>query len=363
MKKLLTKTEIKFIEGEIEYEFKNDSLLIQAFTRKSYGIENHVPYNDIFKIIGDSIIRTLNVKDAHQSIINELNFTENYCEMKNELFNMGFNTFEQFVNEEFITKYGSDNYFARCIKQKNFENYLLLNKSDINNNVKTHDDVKAELFKAIIGAIAVDSNWDFDALYKTYKAMKIEESLVIGKEHFDYVSLVQKWYYGYSKETIECKYKQENNIHNCTIVLMYEKEKHSFTGVGKSKKEARQNCCKEICNSLNIINTPRKKDQIAIYLSDTSIINPVNRIQELYQHKLIPNPVYEFETVYDNDGNPKWKSYLKLKVTILSTNQIIDKFESTLQNSKKDSKLVVALSFLQLIKELIKIDEDFNITD
>ncbi len=368
MRKNLTRTEIKFIEGELEYKFKNEKLLVQAFTRKSFGIENQVPYNDFLKLIGDSIIRMLNIKDAQNSIIRttintEMNLIDNYHEFKNALSNMGFNTFEQFANEEFVKKYGSDNYLADCIKQKNFENYLLLNRSDINNDVKEHYDVKAELFKSIIGAVAIDSNWNLDVLEQVYIMMKIEESDIIGKEYFDYVRLVQKWYYNYAKGTIECKYSKVDNVYSCTINLIYDNKKFSFNGIGNSKKEARQICCKEITNILKIKNIDSKKDQIAMYLSDTDITTPVNRIQELYQHKLIPNPVYEFETVYDNDGNPKWNSYLKLKVKILSTNQIIEKFESTLQNSKKDSKLVAALCFLQFIKELIKNDLDFIVLE
>ena len=45
--------EIKFIQDQIGYTFKNQELLVQAFTRRSYSMEKGGQDNEVLEFIGD----------------------------------------------------------------------------------------------------------------------------------------------------------------------------------------------------------------------------------------------------------------------------------------------------------------------
>lgn len=48
---------------------------------------------------------------------------------------------------------------------------MYLGDSDIDNNVVTQDKVKADLFEAILGAIAIDSDWNADEIQNSVSTM------------------------------------------------------------------------------------------------------------------------------------------------------------------------------------------------
>ena len=48
--------EIKFIQDQIGYTFKNQELLVQAFTRRSYSMENGGQDNEVLESIGDKAL-------------------------------------------------------------------------------------------------------------------------------------------------------------------------------------------------------------------------------------------------------------------------------------------------------------------
>ena len=78
-------------------------------------------------------------------------------------------------NEAELTKiranYVNKSALAHCIDILNLDDYLLLGKSDEKNEVWRNEKVRCDLFEAIIGAIAVDSEWDFKQIEKSCKTM------------------------------------------------------------------------------------------------------------------------------------------------------------------------------------------------
>lgn len=58
----MTKEELATIEERIDYYFQNEDLLLQAFTRKSYAMENGGCDNEILEFIGDKVLDLIVVK-------------------------------------------------------------------------------------------------------------------------------------------------------------------------------------------------------------------------------------------------------------------------------------------------------------
>ena len=52
----MTKEELATIQERIDYYFQNEDILLQAFTRKSYAMENGGCDNEILEFIGDKVL-------------------------------------------------------------------------------------------------------------------------------------------------------------------------------------------------------------------------------------------------------------------------------------------------------------------
>ncbi len=60
---------------------------------------------------------------------------------------------------------------AKRIEELGFAALLLMSKSDIKNKVIDEMSVKEDVFEAIIGAVVLDSGWDFSTVQSVVEAM------------------------------------------------------------------------------------------------------------------------------------------------------------------------------------------------
>ena len=156
----------RIIYSETGYTFNSSSILNQVFRRSSFAAENGQSSNEIFEFIGDQVLSFYVVKIITErcgslSLLGDYTFRiseKQFTRIKQAL-----------VNNETL---------AKIIDEWDIAKYLLLGKSDIKNEVVKESKVKADLLEAIIGAIAVDSNWDSNTLQVAVsKALKTDEIL------------------------------------------------------------------------------------------------------------------------------------------------------------------------------------------
>ena len=139
----------KIIEERTGHCIKSTCILNQIFRRSSLAAEIGQSSNEIFEFIGDDALSHYVVKAVAKRCgginlalgdytfkIRESNFTQ----IKQEL-----------VNNRSL---------AKIIDEWDIAKYLLVSESDIKNNVINEEKAKADLFESIIGAIAVESEWD-----------------------------------------------------------------------------------------------------------------------------------------------------------------------------------------------------------
>ena len=148
------------VESQIGYEFKNRLLLQQAFTRKSYTQETHDgENNEVLEFIGDKVLDLVIVKVL----------TEYYGEINND------KEYECEHNEGKLTEFKKhlveSKMLAERIDEMGFADYLIMGKGDIKNNVQNETHVKEDLFEAILGAVALDSDWEMDSMQDAVEMM------------------------------------------------------------------------------------------------------------------------------------------------------------------------------------------------
>lgn len=159
------------VQEKIKYYFNNIDLLLQAFTRSSYSTQYGGENNEVLEFIGDRVLDFYVVKTladrfgfmkSQSDYYDKDNDNEEFCIVarKNE------SDFTE-IKKQIV----SNETLARRIDSLGFAKYMYLGDSDIDNNVFLQEKVKADLFEAILGAIAIDSDWDEKLLQNSTEYM------------------------------------------------------------------------------------------------------------------------------------------------------------------------------------------------
>lgn len=156
----------RIIEEKTGYAIKSKVILNQIFVRSSFATENGQNSNEIFEFLGDQVLNYYVVKIISRRC-GSLSLTDGYT------FRIRENKFTQIkqslVNNEALSK---------IINEWDIAKYLILSKSDIKNEVYNELKVKADLFEAVIGAIAVECKWDSQILEAVVlKALNIDAKI------------------------------------------------------------------------------------------------------------------------------------------------------------------------------------------
>lgn len=303
------------IEQLIGYEFDNRLLLQQAFTRKSYTNETHDgDNNEVLEFIGDKVL-DLAVVRALSEYYGEIN---------------GRNEFACDINEGKLTelkkRFVESKMLAHRIDELGFAQYLIMGKGDKKNNAQDDMHVKEDLFEAILGAVAIDSDWDMTAMQDAAELMlDIDFYLDKGFDGEDnYVSLVQQWCQKENGELPGYRYYNSRNDYRCHChyglqvgnrrrVEGGEGEKvcelcidggEPFVGFGGSKSEARM-IAAEL--AYNYLDEEGLLFTMADEIDEPSLEKAISQLQELAQKGYYSMPEYEFEEKHDSDGNPYWR--------------------------------------------------------
>lgn len=156
----------KIIYEKTGYYIRGNCLLSQIFTRRSYSAEQGGENNEILEFIGDHILSYYVVK----IIANHYGALNSDCEYK---FRVRENNFTA-LKQELI----SNKTLAKIIDEWAIAEYLIVGKNDYLNEVDQQVKVKADLFEAILGAIAVGSKWNPEVLEKAVNQMlSIDEKI------------------------------------------------------------------------------------------------------------------------------------------------------------------------------------------
>ena len=102
------------------------------------------------------------------------------------------------------------------------------------------------------------------------------------------------------------------------------------------------------------------KSTLARLINGFSKENAVNILQMLAQKKLIDEPIYSFNTTYDENGNPIWECSINLGVRLIETNEFY-LFPPLVKSVKKEAKKFVAWHALIFIKKVLDSNDEFEI--
>lgn len=345
--------ELQFIQDQIGYTFKNVDLLQQAFVRRSFSEENGGENNEVLEFIGDKVLDLFVVK---------LLATQ-YGSMTGQ--SGDWNEFACQKTEAQLTEIKKllvqKKTLAARIEVLGLADYLIMGQGDIQKHADEEYSVREDLFEAILGAIAIDSNWDMAALENAVEIMLAPDSILTDDSALDYVSLIEEWtsvrkndipLYHFDQRDYQITWYNKFDFEGISqhldffdplisttkfhCLLKISDDLPVFRGFGCSQSEARKNVCKlayeHLCrNGLWL--------SIGDEIEDPSRDASINQLEILARRGYFSIPSYDFKESYDPNGNPIWHCTCRISEETQS-------FCET-SSSKKDAKKSAAYKMLQ----------------
>ena len=351
--------DLQFIQDQIGYQFKNPDLLQQAFVRRSYAQENGGADNEVLEFIGDKVLDI--------SVVRYL--TDRYGYMASECDNYDSDKeWDEFYSElsegkltDLKRRLVEKKMLAHRIDILNFSDYLIMGNGDEQNNINKERSVKEDLFEAIMGAVALDSNWNFEDIQTVFNFMLDPDTELAEDGDENYVGLIQNWVTKFNPSHVPLYYSKkfsyqaswnmsfnrvsQNNIPSSEVhrmqyscLLKIHDDEPIFRGFGASKSEARKAVCKV---AYDYLKRNGKLGSIKTEIENPNKADAINQLETLARRGYFSIPSYDFSVEYDNDGNPIWTC----ECTIAEYTRI----SSAVSSSKKGAKKAAAYRMLQQI--------------
>ena len=324
----MDKLPIKDIQETIGYQFKNKRLLEQAFVRSSYANE-HPDFEDNEKLefFGDAALDYYVTRCLYEEFSDKTKDGQ----------------FKSSKSEQELTEIKSYNVdteaLAHCIEITGFQDYLLMNESDIKNNVQNQQSVMADLFEAILGAVVVDSDWDLKKISIVCKSM-----MKLINYEINYIKWLRHWCAergyieprfmpkidffrmqldsqpyinsaafqlhsnplyidGFPFNSKRTRFEDRDRTEQITGAYLYIKELDLHTDSDlRYEYAAYMECAKKAYDYIQDL-------EIKEAIGEPNINDAVNQLNVLYQKGYIHEPLYDFGETYDENGNPIWTCY------------------------------------------------------
>ena len=316
--------DLQLIQEQIGYGFDEEKLLRQAFTRKSFSEENPgTQNNEVLEFYGDKALEFVVMKKLSRQY-GKITDNGKYASKKTE--GQLTDIKKKLVNKSML---------AHRIEVLGFYDYLIMGKGDKIQNAQNDVSVREDLFEAIVGAVAIDCDWDAAIIEEVVDSMlDIDYYLENGfNNDSNYVDLIQQWCQKKYGIIPTYEFEETEDGYNCVLSLSDDDE--TFEGFGYSKREARMNAATEAYQYLD------ENDELILPIDEVGEPDrdrAINQLQELYQKGYIGEPSYKFIEEHDDDGNPIWRCECHVE----------DKNEYWWGNysSKKQGKKAVAFDML-----------------
>lgn len=345
------------------YKFKNKKLLRQAFVRRSYTQENGGENNEIMEFIGDKALDIAMVRylvgkygtnlHAQDKIPEAFRIPQEPEEFSCKLSEGELTKLKQKLVEKKT--------LAERIDELELAQFLIVGKGDEQRNISEVDSVKEDLFEAILGAVALDSNWNYEIIQNVAEIMLRPDSILNNGEEPDYVGLIYEWeakkhgcvpYFMYFDGTpSRAWYRLEEHViydmsqdirrrsnYNqvCRVKLLNDLD--AFESYGESRNQARKAACKlayEYLEKNGMLFSIRDE------IDDPNMEDSINQLEILARRGYFSIPEFQYEETYDSDGNPIWRVECNIA-------EKPETFEAT-ASSKKMAKKRAAYEMLEYV--------------
>ena len=275
-----------FVRDAIGYEFVNENLLRQAFTRRAFAVEYGLPgCNEELEFLGDTVLNTVVTRD----IVRQLAWVDEY--RSDAPFTV---RLQEGGLSKIRTAYVNKELLARRAAELGLDKLILYGTGE-----EPTEGSREDMLEALLGAVAIDSNWDWDllgAVVDRLVCVQVEKPDYFLKESF--YDIFNVWHQRRFGTMPEYEMHGINKFH-CTL-------RFQVPANDKGIREA-QRIDVDVCYSRSLAREEAatqayefvRHNGLWIDLKEAGITpdleNSINQLQELYQKKYLEQlPEYEF---------------------------------------------------------------------
>lgn len=217
---------LKILQDNLGYQFKNQDYLKLALTHRSYSSEYGLKdCNERMEFLGDSILSAIVAEFLYDKYVND----------------------DEGKLSQFKSQIVSAKNLSKWAKNINLDQFILISKSEELNSARNRDTLLCDSFEAIIGAIYLDSGFLITSDF-IKKFLSLQKKFVV----VDYKSTLQEKVQSEFQTLPQYKVlKEYGPDHDKKFeVGVYINESLLGIGVGISKKEAEQMSAKQASKKL-----------------------------------------------------------------------------------------------------------------
>ena len=281
------------IQRIIGYEFINENLLRQAFTRRAFSLEYGTGNNEVLEFLGDTALNTVVTREIGRQL------TEVDCTIPG-------NPFSASYPEGDLTRirqqYICGEYLASRAAALGLDQYILYGSQE-----EASESAGADMMEALIGAVAADCDWDWHTIEGVVdRLLCIQLSGPMNMLKSSFYDTFNSWHqkkFGRMPEYEVSKGSPvgaglKEFLYSCTLRFSIpENDKGIWTSQRvdvqrETRSKARELAAEEAYRF--VVN-----NGLWMNLSDAGVEpkleDSINQLQELYQKKYVDEPVYSFE--------------------------------------------------------------------
>ena len=286
---------VYYLRDVTGYEFINENLLRQAFTRRAFA-EEYALYgsNEELEFIGDTVLQTVVTREAVKQMadvwttVPEAPFQCKYAEgdltaLRN-----------RFVSGEALSTKAAELGLDRFILYGSGEEHA--------------DKACEDALEALIGAVMVDSGWDWDAAERVIDRLLgihiMNPDELLKQTFYDIFNAWHQRRFGcmpaYEINRIRPWRSKEGPAYSCTIRFQVPENDRGiqpdqrFDAEGETRSKAREEAARRAYGFV-------VSNGLWMNLKDAGVIpkydDSINQLQELFQKKYVDSPSYEFEEI------------------------------------------------------------------
>lgn len=234
---MLKESEVKKIEKIINYTFNNKALLHQAFTRRSYSVIHGGCDNEVLEFYGDRILDMAVVMDFYD----KYGHISSKHELKSKL-DVG-----ELAKRDIQLIKNSN--LAQCISFLGLTKFIQVGLSKEKVVMKN----KADLFEAILGAVAIDSSWNLNVIQQVYRTMMTSRLLYVENDlSNDYIEQLNTLIWKYELCKTENKYEPTTEGVKCSFVIFIDGQTYQFSGYGETSHLAKMAASEPACKFISL---------------------------------------------------------------------------------------------------------------
>lgn len=279
------------VREAIDYDFINENILRQAFTRRSFGIEYKTGDYENLEFIGDSILEMVVTRTMADQL------TEVYENHTDAPFS---STYDEGELTKIRTHFVNKEYLAKRASELGLDQLILYGTGETES-----DSAKEDMIEALIGAVAVDSGWNWPVIEKTVdRLVCIQLTKPDRFLKLTYYDLFNAWHQKHFGKIPDYQVdgresKDRDDCFSCVLRFRIPKNKEGLhasqivTSRERTRSLARERAAmKAYAFAVN--------HGLWIRLEDAgltpSLEDSINQLQELYQKKYVDTkPQYFFE--------------------------------------------------------------------